>query len=137
MAYEESLRSISLGADSSLAGYTGVPGLPGSAAPNTGKQYRFVKVTGVKQVGLVTVNSDVAVGVVQSKPQVTGAAATVAIRGVSFVVAGAAVTAGALVTADSTGRAIALPSTGSPVTFGIALTTASAAGELISVLLKV
>lgn len=136
MAFEESLRSVSLTADSSLAGYTGVPGLPGSADPNSGKQYRFVKVTGAKQVGLVTANTDAAIGVCQSKPQTTGAAATVGIRGISFVVAGAAVSAGAKVTSDSTGRAIALPGSGSPVTYGIALTAASAAGELISVLLK-
>lgn len=136
MAYEESLRSVSLAADSSLAQYTGVPGTPGSAEPNSGKQYRFVKVTGAKQVGLVTANTDAAIGVCQSKPQTTGSAATVGIRGISFVVAGAAVSAGAKVTADSTGRAIALPGTGSPVTYGIALTAASVAGELISVLLK-
>ena len=52
MAYEESLRSITLNADSSLGMYTGVPGQPGSPQPHGGKQYHFVKVTGVHQVGL-------------------------------------------------------------------------------------
>ena len=52
MAYEESLRSITLNADSSLGIYTGVPGQPGSPDPHGGKQYHFVKVTGVHQVGL-------------------------------------------------------------------------------------
>lgn len=141
MAYEESIRSISLAADSSLAVYTGVPGLPGSASPNAGKQYRFVKVTGDRQVGLVTANTDRAVGVLQSKPQNTGMAATVAIRGVSYVVSGAgsganAITAGAAVTSDSEGRAIKLPGTGSPVTFGVALAGSTTAGELIPVLIK-
>ena len=137
MAFDESLRSISLNADASIAAYTGVPGLPGSADPNSGKQYRFVKVTGVQTVGLCTANTDASIGVVQSKPQVAGQAATVAIRGVSFVISGAAVTAGNEVTADAQGRAIALPGSGSPVTYGIALTTTAAAGELVSVLLKV
>ena len=54
MAYDEAIRSISLDADSSIAVYTGVPGLPGSADPNGGKQYRFVKVTGAGTVGLAT-----------------------------------------------------------------------------------
>lgn len=94
MAYEESLRSISLNADSSLAVYTGVPGQPGSTDPNYGQQYRFVKVTGVHQVGLLTGPLEIAVGVMQNKPQVTDQAATVAIRGVTNMMAGAAITAG-------------------------------------------
>lgn len=141
MAYEESIRSISLVADSSLAVYTGVPGLPGSASPNSGKQYRFVKVTGDRQVGLVTANTDRAIGVLQSKPQNTGMASTVAIRGVSYVVSGAgsgsnAVTAGAAVTSDSEGRAIKLPGTGTPVAYGVALAGSTTAGELIPVLIQ-
>ena len=141
MAYEESIRSISLAADSSLAVYTGVPGLPGSAAPNAGKQYRFVKVTGNRQVGLCTAATDAGIGVMQSKPQNTGMAATVAIRGVSYVVSGAgsganAIVAGAAVTSDSEGRAVKLPGTGSPVTLGVALAGSTTAGELIPVLIK-
>lgn len=134
MAFDESLRSVSLNADSSIAGYTGVPGLPGSAAPNVGKQYRFVKVTGETLVGLTTAGDDVAIGVVQSKPQVEGQAATVAIRGISFVVAGEAIDAGDQVTSDNVGRAAVVGNGDS--TFGVALTSASNAGELVSVLLK-
>ena len=76
MAYEESLRSITLNADSSLGIYTGVPGQPGSPDPHGGKQYHFVKVTGVHQVGLADATAAV-VGVLQNKPQGTGQAATV------------------------------------------------------------
>ena len=36
MSYEESLRSVSFNADSSLAVYTGVPNQPGSAKPHYG-----------------------------------------------------------------------------------------------------
>lgn len=145
MAYEESIRSISLVADSSIASFTGVSGIGAGGGPSTastaGKIYRFVKVTGAKQVGLCTASTDTSVGVLQNKPQQTGAAATVAIRGVSFVVSGAAsganaIAAGDKVTADSEGRAIKLPGTGSPVTYGIALTASATTGELIPVLIK-
>src|SRR5690606_3819398 len=109
MAYEESLRSISLNADATLAVYTGVPGMPGSPSPNYGQQYRFVKVTGAHQVGLATAGSDVVVGVMQNKPQVAGQAATVSIHGVSMVMAGAALDAGDSVEADSTGEPLPPP----------------------------
>lgn len=136
MSYEESLRSVSLNADSSLAVYTGVPNTPGAATPNYGFQYRFVKITGAHQVGLATTKAtDISVGVMQNKPQVTGQAATVAIRGISNLMAGAAIAAGAAVTCDSTGRAI----TGTPGTdkcYGIALAAATAANTLVPVLLS-
>ena len=77
MAYEESLRSITLNADASLGIYTGVPGQPGSPDPHGGKQYHFVKVTGVHQVGLAGAADTAVVGVLQNKPQGTGHAATV------------------------------------------------------------
>lgn len=136
MAYEESLRSVSLNADSSLAVYTNVPGLPGSPATNYGNQYRFVKITGVNQVGLATTKaSDLSVGVMQNKPQVTGQAATVGIRGFSNVMAGAAVTAGNTVTCDANGRGIA--AAGVEKVYGIAVTSASGANELFVVALTV
>lgn len=130
MAYEESLRSISLDADSSLAVYTGVPGIPGSASPNSGKQFRFVKVTGAHQVGLSTADTDHVIGVMQNKPQVTGQAATVAIHGVSMVQAGGTVAAGDQVGPDANGQAV------SGGTHGTALGSA-ASGQLVPVLLHV
>lgn len=132
MSYDESLRSISLNADASLAVFTGVPGTPGSASPNYGFQYRFVKVTGVGQVGLSTAGTDDSIGVMQSKPQVTGQAATVSIGGVTNIMAGGAVTAGTKVEADATGRAVT-NSTGKAK--GIALATSTGANQLIPVLL--
>lgn len=134
MAFEEGVRSISLAADSSLAGYTGVPGLPGSANPNYGKgQYRFVKVTGEATVGLADADDGACIGVCQNKPQVTGQAATVAIRGVVFVIAGDTVTAGEDVSPeDTTGRAITWVA--GKTRAGVALTSGGD-GELISVLL--
>lgn len=132
MAYEESLRSITLNADSSLAVWTGVPGQPGSADPNGGKQYHFVKVTGAHQVGLANATDTIVVGVLQNKPQNNGNAATVGIRGVSKVVCDAAVTAGDVITVSADGQAT---TGGAAQKVGIALSTTANAGELVSVLL--
>lgn len=133
MSFEESLRSISLDADSSVAGYTGVPGLQGSAVPNYGKQYRFVKVTGALTVGLAGAGED-AVGVVQNKPQATGEPATVAIHGVSNVICAGNIAAGALVKSDANGKAVTHGGTG--VALGVAL-SAGSDGVIIPVLLQV
>lgn len=135
MAYEEAIRSITLNADSSLAVYTGVPGQPGSADPNGGKQYHFVEVTGVHQVGIANGSSgEVCIGVLQNKPQYSGNAATVAIRGVTKVVSDVAITAGAKVYVSSDGQATGTASTSAQVV-GIAVSTTANAGELVSVLL--
>lgn len=131
MSYEESIRSITLKADSSIGVFTGPPGYPGSASPHGGKQYHFVKVTAAATAGLAG-NGEKAHGVLQNKPQQTGAAATVAIRGVSNVVAGAAVAAGAVVQANASGQAITFAS---GEKLGVALQAAGGAGELVPVLL--
>lgn len=129
MAQEEALRSISLACDSSLAVFTGVPGTPGAASPNSGNQYRFAKVTGTNQAGRCSANTDLVAGILQDKPQVAGQAGAIGFSGVSMVVAGAAISAGSLVSSDSVGRAV------TDATHGvwIALTTAGAAGDLIRV----
>lgn len=128
MSYEDTLRSISLDADATLAVYTGVPGQPGSAVPNYGMQYRFVKITGEHQVGLATAAGDPVAGIMQNKPQKAGQAATVGLGAVSNVIAGGAVAAGAAVVPDANGRAV----TGSGV--WVALAPAAGAGEMIPVL---
>ena len=136
--YDESIRSITLDADASIATYTGVPGLPGSADPNKGKQYCFVKVTGAHQAGLATAAAnEIVVGVLQNKPQVTGAAATVALRGVSLVEAGGTITAGAAIKVNASGNGVAatLPADAALVV-GVAVGGA-ASGQLCPVLLKV
>jgi Uncharacterized conserved protein (DUF2190) len=132
MAYEESLRSITLNADSSIGIYTGVPGQPGSPDPHGGKQYHFVKVTGVHQCGLAAATGDV-VGVLQNKPQGTGQAATVAIAGVSKVVSDVAITAGDPIYASADAQAA---KTGTGPRVGTALSTTANPGELVNVLLS-
>lgn len=106
MSYEENLRSISYDADSSIGIYTGVAGMPGSASPNGGKQYCFVKMTGKNQVGLCTAGTDPVAGVLQNKPQRPGQAATVAYEGVTLITAGAAIAVGDLLVPDAQGRAV-------------------------------
>ena len=127
MSYEETLVSITLDADASVGVFTGVAGLRGAPTNPSALQYRFVKVTGEHQAGLVTGAADVAVGVLQNKPQAPGDAATVGVQGISNVEA-----AGATVTSDAVGRA----TPGAANVKGIALHSAAAAGELIPVLLR-
>lgn len=105
-SYDETLRRITLQADASLASYTGPPGIPGSADPNYGKQYCWVKFTGDHTVGLATAAADALVGVLQNKPQRVGEAATVAVGGVSLVQVAAALTWGQQVTANGSGIGI-------------------------------
>src|SRR4051812_17837649 len=137
MSYDETLKSVSLDADSSLAGYTGISGQPGAADPNYGKAlFRFVKLTAAHTVGRAAANTDVVIGVCQNKPQVVGQAATVAIFGITNVIAGAAVPAMSKVTADSQGRGIVDPATGGSKTYGIAIEAAAGAGHLFPVLLR-
>lgn len=130
MSYEETLRSISLDADASLGVYTGVPGRPGSAVPNSGFQYRFVKITGNHQVGLSVLATDKAVGIMQNKPQVPGQAATVAISGVSNITAGGVIAAGDIVASDTTGRAVVDAVNGK----WQAISPAAGVGELVPIL---
>jgi hypothetical protein len=96
-------------------------------------QLLFVDVAADGQVDVVASAGADAIGVLQNDPAAAGRAASVAVLGVSKVVAGAAVTAGARVQSDASGRAIAA-ATGD-VVLGRALTAASAAGEVIEVLL--
>lgn len=138
MAYSELLHAISLEADSSIATYTGVPGTPGSAEPNSGFQYRFVKVTGAKTVGLATAAAnEQVIGVLQNKPQVVGQAATVALSGVSLVQAAGTVNAGDGVKVNATGQAVAhvAGTDDESLRVGTAV-TAGASGALFSVLIR-
>lgn len=129
MSYEENLRSFSLDSDASIGIYTGVPGQPGSAVPNAGMQYRFLRITGKNQCGLSTAGSDTIIGVLQNKPQRPGMAATVGYEGISNVIAGGPLAAGTRVGPDGQGRAVA-QADGPMVTLGIA----AGAGELVPAL---
>jgi hypothetical protein len=129
MAYEESLKSISLDVDATLGFYTGVSGLPGSTDPNYGKQYCFIKIVSAHKVGLATAAGDEVVGILQNKPQVPGQAGTVGIFGVSNVMAAGVLAAGVRIGPDAGGRAI-VNATGRWLT----LAAATTAGELVPAL---
>lgn len=99
-----------------------------SAAAN---QYKFVKVSGESEVN-VAADTDVAIGVLQNRPE-QGEGAEVAIAGRVQVRAGAAIADGDQVTCNASGQAI-VATTGEPI-FGIALTTVANADEIVDVLL--
>lgn len=130
MPYEENLRSLTLEADASIGITTGPPGVPGSATPNYGKQYCFLKVTGADQAGLAVAATDLVVGVLQNKPQRPGAAATVGYEGVSLVRVSAACAAGALLAPDASGRGVVDATNGRWLT----LRPATAANEVVPAL---
>jgi hypothetical protein len=132
MGFDETLRSISLDSDSSIAFYTGVPGARGSLDPNGGKQYHFVDLVGAHQAGLAAAGAE-AIGVLQNKPQRVGEAASIAIAGVSLVQAGGTLAAGDKVSADAQGRGIKTTSTNAVLG---RVVVGAGVGELAVVLLR-
>lgn len=103
-----------------------------ASADLSANQHRFLVVDANGQVAVAGAGV-LAVGVLQNDPAAQGEAATVMLDGVSKVVAGAAVTSGAEVASDASGRAVTA-ATGNRVN-GIALETCANAGEVIAVAL--
>lgn len=128
-AYDETLTSITLDAAANLAVATDPPSNTGP-----GNQYRFVQVSGAHEADIYTnAIGEICVGVLQNKPQEEAMAATVSVSGVSMVEASAAISAGDAVGSDGSG----LATSGNSPTLGIAIRGASAAGQLIPVLLTI
>lgn len=133
MSFQESLKKVSFQADSSIAAYTGISGMPGAASPNYGSLYTAVKITGADTVGKAS-NSDAKVkviGVTQSKPQKTSTGVAVALRlagGITNFIAGSGgVTAGDGIKLDANGHGItATPTTDDALVIGIADQSAAA-----------
>ncbi|MHB0954233.1 MAG: DUF2190 family protein [Allorhizobium sp.] len=120
MSYENRLKTVTLisGADYS----------DGSA------HYRFIKLTSTPGTFVrCSVAGEDADGVCQDEPG-SDHASCIAIGGISKVVAGAAITAGAKITTDDQGRAVTA-TTGNSV-LGIAIHDAAAAGIIIPVLVE-
>ena len=134
MAYEEKIVAITLEANAGLATYTGVPGQPGSADPNGGHQYKFVIVDAEGRARPSNNNDTPVIGVLQNKPQYAGSAATVAIAGVSKVIAGESIVPGNKIKAGPGGVAMTRTDSVSDHISGIALTS-GAVGEVVSILL--
>jgi hypothetical protein len=109
-----------------------VPGFK-AAADLTGKQYTAVRHSAALTTNLASdaTNSGV-LGVLQNKPS-TNEAATIAYQGLSKMRAGGAITAGVLITYNSSGKAAAVAS--GQMAIGRAIEAAGADEEVITVLL--
>ena len=117
MATENNLTSISLAAAADL-----------SAA-----QYKIVQINSSGQAALANATS-LTVGVLQNKPTAAGRIATVAVHGVCKCVAGGSITAGARLTSDANGNAVAASTAGDAV-IGVALDSASS-GDVFRMLVQ-
>lgn len=102
--------------------------------PNGTAQFLAVKISGVGTVTVAAANSDVVHGILQNDPK-SGQAANVAFGGISKAVAGAAITAGAVLMSDTSGRVITQTSPGTNPCLGQALDTSTAAGQVIRILI--
>ena len=116
MSYENRGKTISLVADADYE-----------------TRYIAVKKNSVDEQFTVCAAGDVPVGILQD-PTPANKAAAVLISGVSFVKAAGAIAAGASVATAAGGLATTATEGATP--FGVALNAASAAGDIISVLLK-
>lgn len=105
-----------------------------ASADLSGKQYCFAVLSGAGTVNAAAASNVQCVGVIQNKP-ISGSTAEIVVNGVSKVAAGAALSVNAEVMADATGRAVTAATTGNRVQ-GIALEAATAAGQIIAVLLN-
>lgn len=83
-----------------------IPGLK-AAADLSAKQFTFVNVDSSSEVAANTTEGEVCSGVLQDAPDAQGKTASPAYDGVTKIVLGATVAAGAHVMSDTTGRAIA------------------------------
>lgn len=78
-----------------------------ASADLSAKQFRFVKVSGDFTATVCAAATDIPCGVLQDKPT-SGTAAAIMVDGISKVVAGGTIAAGALVGTDANGAAVAL-----------------------------
>lgn len=94
------------------------------------KQYHFMRYVATEKCDQASLDtSSELLGVLQNKPRASGQAATIADVGDSIVVAGASITAGTIITTNSSGRAVAVGS--GDMAAGRALTAAGADGDQI------
>ncbi len=104
-----------------------------AAADLSLKQHLFVELTAAQTVNVCNATTDLAIGVLNNKPDAAGKAAEVDILGTTKVVAGAAIAAGARVSPTAAGKAQTTVATQFPR--GVALEAAGADGDIIEILL--
>jgi hypothetical protein len=117
MSYETNIEAVTLPA----------------AADLSSSQHRLLQVDTNGKAALATATSMV-VGILQNKPA-SGQAASLAYSGVSKVLAGAAFAAGARITSDANGAAIAATTAGDSV-IGVALQAAAASGDKVALIIN-
>jgi len=103
-----------------------------ASADLSASQFKLVELDSNGRVAITNASTDQSIGVLQNKPNALGVASEVGLLNGSArlkVVAGAAVAIGAVLMADTSGRAVTGTTTNRRV--GIALTAAGAAGELL------
>lgn len=99
-------------------------------------QYTVMRLSAANKCNVASLATDSSMmGVLINKPK-SSEFATIAYFGKCKVIAGAAITAGAVLTINSSGRAITVTSGNLEMNFGSALETAAANGDVIGVLLK-
>lgn len=108
-----------------------------AAGDLSAKQYLFMEVT-TGAVDAANAAGDFAVGVLTNKPAAAGREANVVMLGPTKVVAGAAITAGALVTTTAAGKAITVSPNGGgadagKAILGRAMVDAAADGDIIGI----
>lgn len=96
-----------------------------ASADLSGKQFYAVKITGSRVVGLTAAAADLTYGILQNKPS-SGQACDVAIFGITKAVAGASITAGAKLMANSSGQIITFTTSAGAPCLGYAIETAGA-----------
>lgn len=101
----------------------------------TSSFFKFVKMSGAGAAA-VTSADDIALGVLQNKPNAAGIAGTVMVDGITKVLASKAITAGVAVYLAADGRVTDAASATPNHAVGIAWTAASGADKVMSVLLK-
>ena len=114
--------------------YVSLPGLKASATL-AAKQYYAVKLASTAgEVAVCSSGTDVVIGLVQNDPA-AGEAADVAALGVALGYASTAITRGTALATNTTGQ-LETTSTDNYQVIGIALEAATAAGDIIRVLLN-
>lgn len=104
----------------------------GLSGPNSTGQFLAVKISATRTVAITSTSTDIVEGILQNDPK-AGQAANVLFSGVSKVVSGSnSIAAGARLMSDTLGRAITAATTG--ITFGNAIESATATGQVITVL---
>jgi len=105
-----------------------------AAADLSGKQYHAVRMSAANACNQASLSTDSAiVGVLQNKPQSTEAA-TVGYMGISKITVGGVVTAGDVLTSNSSGRAATVAS--GQIAIGRALETSTQNGDVITAILQ-